>query len=311
MVVLDLFTDIKCVFYREKYVSRFYESLEDEGNIVDVWPFLDCVLDRHFEELEIYSSFPECSPSSNLIPTIAKWSPMVKKLTINFFGSKYEDDSKVTENLGPFIQSLSSLQHLEHLCLCGLLSFVQKFTVLGYIGKSCPSLSHLSVNGGDKMDKKVILALVLGELAFKLLDCKDSQLLPSWCEDEELEHLVIPSDLITPICSNLRELQLLNQQCPRKFHNISGSTAAFILRHFPSLEKIDWRIPISLGVKKLYGTAEWMSREKFKLACQEVERSENGAAQLFPLRSLSAAFNGTRVNICNLVLQYFLNVNCN
>ena len=218
---------------------------EEGGYLVDIWVFLDCILNVNFKELEIHAAFPDTFPSVQLIPTITKHSPLLQKLSINFKLMKKADDQKKEEQLRQFIQSLVSLVNLKELRLFGL-SPTERYLVLTLIGKSCPSLTHLYVNGA-KMCKKDILALVLGEFINDLYDSEEE---PSWCEDGGVETLVIPSEFRTQICFTLQELHLIKEESSRDIESaaaICPITAAFTVSNFPLLVKVDKRIPINIG----------------------------------------------------------------
>jgi len=85
-----------------------------EECIVDIWVFLDCVLDESFKELVTHVAFPGAEPNHKLIPTIAKHSPLLKKLTLNF---KFMKAGTNLERFKSFICSLTSLEHLTDLTL--------------------------------------------------------------------------------------------------------------------------------------------------------------------------------------------------
>lgn len=279
------------LFYREKYVKRFYDFLgslpyDRKKNQIDVWVFLDAVLDGSFKELKTFIALPssDAVPDDMLVPTILKWSPLVEKLTIDCgpIDVGYDDiEEPLTELTKSTFRSLHSLQHLTHLCLHSICS-VQRFTVLSVIGTACPSLSHLGVFA-EKIDIKDILALIFGEYINNLLGYSYDYVRSSWCESESLEHLELPSKYLTPICSTLRELQLYydaeGYEDENGYNEIDASDAAFALRHLPLLQVVDKRIPTSLAVTKLHHNNVYeqeKSREKFQRAIQEVlERSGN------------------------------------
>jgi len=75
------------LFYREKYVNRFYDFLwslpyDRKKNQIDVWVFLDAVLDGSFKELKTFIALlsSDAVPDDMLVPTMLKWSPLVEKL---------------------------------------------------------------------------------------------------------------------------------------------------------------------------------------------------------------------------------------
>lgn len=208
-------------------------------SIVDVWPFLNCVLDETFLELNTHTGFPDSEPNPKLISTINKRSPLLKKLNLDCTPMKSETKIK---NLRPFILSLSSLEHLQVLEL-----FWSKENehlsgrVLSLIGKTCPLLTRLKIVQNSIITKRDIMAIVLGELVDELLPEKETPKEPTWLEYDRLTRLEVPPQLITPICSSLQELHLfwewenaLQLKDPEDLE-LELPIIIFILRHFSSL----------------------------------------------------------------------------
>jgi len=75
---------------------------------------VDLVLGNGFVELETLVAFPGCEPNAKLIQTIAKRSPLLKKLELDFYLMKEGTNSEI---LRPVILSLASLEHLTNLLL--------------------------------------------------------------------------------------------------------------------------------------------------------------------------------------------------
>ena len=198
---------------------------------------------------------------------IADWSPKLQKLKLDF--TLCEDiwmGDMDTSIMGP----LSSLHHLTHLSLnfSSNAETELRQTVLSLVGKYCPpSLTHLSIIGGYPDGNQEILSLILGETISSLLPNPDY-------DDKELDHLKVPADRLTPICSKLRELNY--DDCRgdlRKLKKISDSTVAFALRHLPFLEYLGPypAVETSLGIKRLYKIkAEAMDEEQRPAACERV-----------------------------------------
>jgi len=285
-------------------VKKFYDnlSLSNGENQIDVWVFLEAVLDGSFKELETHIAFPDSSPCSKLIPTIIKWSPQLEKLTINSISFKNtvfdEGDYK---KLKLVIQSLGSFQHLTHLSLLEI-CFEARFTALTLIGEACTSLTHLTIDG-TMLQKTDVLALILGKSGVKLLDRNEfnnAEHSPSWCHDQLLEHLDVPPEFLSPICFSLRQLQFKEPQYIDDYYNeIQKSEAAFALRHLPLLEGVSKRFPASLAVTCLHRntghvTEEKESREEFQKALERLGISS--PTQLSSPRSLTP-FSG----ICSSV----------
>jgi len=71
---------------RKKLFERFCTRTAKKRSVekVDLWVFLDSVLDESFQELETYLAYREAKSAANLILTIAKQSPQLRKLKLNF-----------------------------------------------------------------------------------------------------------------------------------------------------------------------------------------------------------------------------------
>lgn len=258
------------------------------------------MLDESFTKLKTHIAYRHSAPSTKLIPTIAKRSPLLQKLTINF--EPIEDGYEVLNGgqmveLKSAIRSLRSLQHLTHLFLLGS---EERLTVLSLIGEACPSLFHLSLDVTEiEMEKEDILALIFGEFINNLMALNYySRKCPSWCEDESLQHLVLPSEYLTPICHSLREFRFFKNSDEEEGHNdVTDSVATFFLRHLPLLQKVDKRIPTSLAVMNLHKnsiTEEEDSQEEFQKAIREATERTGTTP---PQRNLNAtSFSGNYVS---------------
>jgi len=211
-----------------------------EDCVVDLWAFLDCVLDESFEDLETYIAFPGCEPNEKLIATIAKRSPFLKKLKLDFSVMKKGTKPKI---LSPLILPLLSLEHLTDLSL-RLCKFDEKLrpTLLSLIGKSCPLLSRLEVEIDSVIKKEDVLAICMGELACDMNSGGSNEC--EWLQDDEFSRLKVPEKLLTPVCFTLKELSLYWSTFGRVTDDGSSDKfsvsycAVFILRHLPLLEKL-------------------------------------------------------------------------
>ena len=211
---------------------------------VDIWAFLDSVLDESFEELETHVVFRGSEANALLIPTIAKRSPNLKKLKLDF---KFEC-TQSSPKLMPLMRSLDSLHLLTSLTLYHLEGYFDDNPILTLIGKNCPSLTHLRLAKSSSTSKHDILAIILGELVdyligpheffneqpyrrFKKVD---------WAEDAALGHLRVPPEFLTPLCFTLRHLELI-EYLDHHYYSaaIDPKIAGFILRHMPLLEKLE------------------------------------------------------------------------
>lgn len=287
------------LFFRQKYVEKFYEVFSNDhmAHDISIWVFLDVVLDHHFKELKTLLVSPFSVPwaCTKLIPTITQHSPHLEKLTINFKITETTYKSGECEEIKSFILSLGSFQHLTQLSLLELEGSA-RLKVLSLIGKACPALTHFTIEG-TYLCKKHILVLILGECETNLLDLNKP--LPSWCEGETLEHLVVEAKFLSPICSTIRELKFEMKTNSRR-NEIRKSEAAFALKHLPLLQVVDQRFPTSLAVLCLYKNAgnvvaERKSQYKFLKANPKTSDGSENEAQLSSPRN-SIPFSGIFFN---------------
>lgn len=273
--------------FRRKLVRKFYEHLyynfEDKDNIfIDNWVFLDCVLDKSFKDLEIHAAFPDSKLCSKVIPIVVKWCPDVEKLLINFGLRDNSTSSKEWLDKGKsIILPLSSFQSLKHLSLKEADDW-ELISMLPLLGKSCPSLSHLSVNGYT-LYVDILLALILGEAYFEI-GSNNALLPPSLLKDDKLEGLVIPPERLSPICFTLIDFRLetIDQDC-----TINASAISFALRHLPLVERMGKTMPVSLAIKILYNSPTFRVQEEWRNAFKDPD-----ANQLIFSRNLGVNFTG-------------------
>lgn len=221
--------------YNNIYFYLFYKSSSSESWLerpkIDIWAFLDSILTEDFEELEIDVSLPYQDPDLKIIPTIARATPELKTLKMNL---NLMNKKSVPERLDPLILSLNLLENLTSLSL-HCLDEPHK-PVLKFIGKSCPSLSHLRISKISYLGNE-ILAIILGENFSLLFPESPKQF---WREDVVLKRMTIPTEYLTPMSSSLKELQLhYNATEVHQNYSFYYLTIAFALRHLPNLEKMD------------------------------------------------------------------------
>ena len=253
----------------------------------DVWVFLDCVLDNTVKELDTLIAFPKSEICLKVIPTIVKRCPQLSQLLINFVETNFTDNEEDSlEGVKAVVLQLSSLEHLKDLNVYGL-TYPETLTALLTIGKSCPSLSHLNVDGYG-IEKKHLLALMMGEALVDWLPPNEDE--ASWCTDDALEHLVIPHELLSPICFNLVELHLDGQDS-----TITESAISFALRHLPSLKKMGKKLPVSLGIKILYYVYHKGDRIQ-----KEFEKADPRKGNV---SSAAPNFSGTKFMLSNFILK--------
>jgi len=203
-------------------------NLRDEA--IDIWAFLDCVLDDSFLELQTAAASPFCNPNAKLIASIATRSRLLNKLVLDFsFFEERIDEYVPLEKLQSMILSLSSLKHLSSLSLFRLNEHY--ISIMKLIGKSCPSLSYLSINLETKgIEDEDVVALIMGEQVDQLPSVQ--------IEDNGLQRVLVPIESRTPLCFSLRYL-ILKHQYDGTQQKLSNSAIAFVLRHFPFLLKLD------------------------------------------------------------------------
>jgi len=303
-------------FRRGKFVTKFYSSIskyqskldaskndgsssedsddeainepEEEECIVDIWPFLDCVLDDTFLELKTHAAFPGTKPSLKLMSTIAEKSPNLQKLTLDFQLVKSKGGA-VMEHLKTIVLSLSSLQQLTSLHFSDLDEKLLKPSALSHLGSSCPGLSHLRI-GSCNVHKKVVFALIVGQLYDDLLP--DSSEEPDWFKDSALDRLAVPPELLSPLCFTLLELDL--SLYDNRGNSNAAFVAAFALRHFRKLQTMDDPVPTCLGIKILHDAEQSSIQSQFGKAC--LNAAERQAIPSLP--ALQRNLNAT--STCNI-----------
>ena len=201
----------------------------------------------------------------------------------------------VVENL---VGSLSLLKHLTHLSLASLDPEIRQ-TVLSLVGKSCPWLTHLSINGYPHGNQE-ILSLILGETMSSFFPNADY--LRASCYDEKLDGLIVPKDRLTPICSNLRELNYDSwaEWDGKERDAVSYSTVAFALRHLPCLEYFGVArclgtqgvLATPLGIEKLFNIK---AEATAKLESLPTSECQPDSSELVLLKHQISNIPGTRL----------------
>lgn len=197
---------------------------------------------------------------------VSQNSSLLKKMSIDFYRNEI-----APYELYPIVPCLSSLQYLTTLSLQNLHKCHKP--ILKLIGKSCPVLSHLDITGFE-FKKKDILAIFLGDLINILFT--NLYVESKWGVDASLERLVVPTELLTPICSTLQSVQLGRGGDERHTKNTSSyldSTFAFILRHVPLLQEMEiLNGSVAMAIKILHDTSLiglLESQIEFEKVCQE------------------------------------------
>ncbi len=262
---------------------------------MDLWLFYDCILDEHFKVLKAHIALPESEPSTLLIPTIAKQAPRLEELELNFYWMKSCDENK----LAAVIKSLASLQHLSSLHLSEVSSSA-RLPLMGLIGKSCPTLSSLTITGGGTFSNEAILALVTGESAIGRLPNGEPS---SWCTDETILHLEIPLEDRSPICSTLQKLILVPTQLKQGDDIVSPSALSFALRHFPLAQSVG-SYSTSEAILLLSKTKKLKSWNEYKKACRPANLNATLSHGNIDLNSFLLLL------IAYLKKNYFLQASC-
>lgn len=222
-------------------------------------------MDNSFEELKIHAAFPGAEPNRKLIPIVAKQSPLLKKLKLDFSVMNSETELK---KLKYVIRSLKLLKHLTDLSL-DLRKVEEELrpTLLSLISKACPLLSRLEVAGDGDFKNAEILAIFTGKVDDDVVE-KTSEEPTEEPQGISLERLELSRTSLAPVCFTLKEFRLLSSA------EFPASTAAFILRHLPLLEvfHIPGSSPISTAVKIIH------DQFKFPDKCkkEELEKSDAG-----------------------------------
>jgi len=182
---------------------------------------LDVVLVESFLELKTFVTFPGSEANPELLSTIARCSPLLQKLQLNFY-SCGTTSMKVVKNL---VGSLSSLKHLTQLSL-SLLNPEIRQIVLSLVVKFSPLLTHLSINGYPHGNQE-ILSLILGETTMSSW-FPHADYLRASCYDEKLDGLIVPKDRLTPMCSNRsdRPNEMVTPLGIEKLFNIKAEATA-------------------------------------------------------------------------------------
>jgi len=278
--------------------------------MADIVAVLDCILDERFleEENELYLEIPFLSMKSisKLLSVIGHRCPGLEYLEINFKpGYDPIDTSGGLVALEPFQQGpmLSSLRSLT-------LNFEDNpyesswdcnTSILGIIGKCCPTLSILSYNGISLRKKDVLELIFVGELAailfpsheFDEMSEEDSNKLMkfmfgkppkgkktafdgNWSRDSVLPGLRVPPEFLNPLCSTLRELHYFDEWRGFIPDPFTDSLLAFALRHLPELvtqtPSHDKVIPL---IKLIYKTEKMLEVRQlnFGEACRKAAHS--------------------------------------
>lgn len=208
---------------------------------------LDSVLDESFKKIDqpVPLNKDLNENDLNVIPTIAHRSSKLEELEICFEYSKHPI-MQTLEKFGHVIQSLSSLRHLTSLTLIHLPEC--RRSVLKFVGKSCPLLSTFRLMGSIEATNRDFVALILGERAHELfpIDSYDYDYI-SKDDKLKLENMVVPNEMLTPICSTLQNLYLTEEE-----DDDIESGLVFALRHLPKLREVGGTYSLPAAIKILY-----------------------------------------------------------
>jgi len=228
---------------------------------INVAAFLDCILDVTFmNKLELNIPYHHFESYSQLFSIIAQRCPKLKSLKITFYSNIIERDLPTSffggyktsmheigsrlerSNITQVTHRLNHLETLElshthvRLSKCSTLDYETLLrnsdpSILAIVAEFCPALVNLTVRGFYIRDRDV-LGLITGASA-KTLFLSDR-----WAIDfNRIHSLVVPGELMSPLCFTLRTLQLppWQQSCVCNA-NVSDATAAFAFKHLPVLK---------------------------------------------------------------------------
>lgn len=186
-------------------LTRRIEFMANNKEFVDfLYAYLDCVLDESITELKVPNNLPVTflhgNNSSNLFEIIAKRSPFLKEIELNFKASYM---SRMMSNFSPespkiFISSLQLLKNLTSLSISYIHPEYRSF--FQYVGSSFPSLNSLTVSefpvtAGD------IMAIIGGHDLVTLLRAANHLA-------DRLHQFQLDPQCVTPICTTLQHLRL-------------------------------------------------------------------------------------------------------
>jgi len=278
--------------------------------MADIPAVLDCILDERFleeqNELKLKIPFLSMKTISKLLSVIGHRCPGLEYLEIRFHGGYKPIDSSDGLIALEQIQQVPTLSSLRSLTLNfnGMNPYESSWdcntSVLGIIGKFCPTLSNLSYYGISLRKKDVLELIFVGDLAAILFpsyefyemseDYLDSLLGSvfgkppngtkstfdgNWSRDSVLPGLRVPPEFLNPLCSTLRKFDYFNdwEYNPDPF---TDSLLAFALRHLPNLEtqtpSHDKVVPL---IKLIYKTEKMLEVRdlNFGEACREAAQS--------------------------------------
>lgn len=222
---------------RLKLVEEFFsveDGEEDETLVHDtfmklkLWAFLDSVLDSRFKELEIIIFPPEDESVEKLFNVISSRSPLMKKLQLDLDGQTFEPEEQVN-----FVTSLQGFKHLTSLSLKSIDEDWIPF--LSLLGNSCPKLTKLFLESNSRYENEHLLALITGEETERFKEYFTGE-----AQETNIQSLVIPRELRSPLCDSLRELKLEGYSgcstCSCNQYHIPRSSLAVIFRHLHNLK---------------------------------------------------------------------------
>jgi len=271
------------IYDLEVYKLNFAEKWAKD--LPNIYSALDCSLDEHFTKLRITSLFPATDESfSTLMSIIAHRSPKLEELNITF---SYNATKRGASN-DIFEHPDSSLMQDSRLCCLKSLTISKNDSmwrprqvgiespksILKTVGRYCPSLSKLSLDGMCFMAKDIIDFIMIGEISDVLFPTQFG----GWSYSV-FDGLRIPPRYLNPLCFTLEELSVTSYNCRDYCCDCwmcdSTSVIAFLLRHLPELQTTDSTSSISSDITNaiclLYEKSKSteIQQAKFEEACQE------------------------------------------
>lgn len=222
---------------------------------------------------------------SQLFSIIAHRCPKLKSLCVGFYNASSPNTLVCRlqhSNLSQLAHRLNCLETLDlwHIhvpsCRCttyACFSTYSDASILAVVAEFCPVLINLTVKGFYITDKD-LLGLITGASFQNLFLSPNDR----WRINLSTIHsLVVPAELVSPLCFTLKNLQLnrwwIYCDCNPK---VSGTSAAFALKHLPELRTSTiHRISSTQVIQLLYskrgdGTTKSDDQKAFEEFCRHL-----------------------------------------
>jgi hypothetical protein len=291
---------------RWKLFQRFLTTYRSKEHTLFL-SFLNSVMDHSFTTCSLIRSkqfelnLPE---GQELLNVICSRSPLLQSLHISFnMVNPSKFDSLKIGDLNNFTSLSLSLQTS---CLC--------INLFSSIGKSCPRLASLHIAGALSFGVYQALTLILGDARHTLSVQVPKQ--AAAMVDVQLS----PSVTLNPICFSLKHLLYDSDDI---YGNIECycPPIAFVLRHFPKLEKLECSTCKHFKTsKQIENTAAsvivyWHEKQLIRKSLRLQEKRTNTARKNSKESGkvnwiINSPFNGNPLNLlqlyCNFIYLFHL-----